>query len=87
MTLKILRSVLGWCTVINMGLLLVWFASFVLAHDSIFRYHGRWFRLPVEKFDEIHYAGMSRFKIGIFLLNLVPYLALRIGGIEEKSDR
>ena len=70
-----------------MGLLLVWFASFVLAHDSIFRYHGRWFRLSVEKFDEIHYAGMSRFKIGIFLLNLVPYLTLRIGGIEEKSDR
>jgi hypothetical protein len=43
--------------------------------------------LPVEKFDEIHYSGMGRFKIGIFLLNLVPYLALCIGGIEEKNGR
>jgi hypothetical protein len=38
--------------------------------------HGRWFRLSVEQFDMLHYAGMSIFKIGIILLNLVPYIAL-----------
>jgi len=26
----------------------------------------------------LHYAGMSIFKIGIVLLNLVPYIALHI---------
>jgi hypothetical protein len=39
---------------------------------------GKWFKLTVERFDAIHYAGMAFFKIGIFLLNIVPYLALRI---------
>jgi hypothetical protein len=34
--------------------------------------------LSVEQFDMLHYAGMSIFKIGILLLNVVPYIALRI---------
>jgi len=42
--------------------------------------HSKWFNLSVDKFDAIHYSGMALFKIGIFLFNLVPYLALRIVG-------
>ena len=38
--------------------------------------HSRWFRLSVEQFDMLHYAGMSIFKLGIILLNVVPYIAL-----------
>jgi hypothetical protein len=34
--------------------------------------------MPVEQFDSIHYAGMAIYKIGIILLNLVPYVALLI---------
>jgi len=34
--------------------------------------------LRVEQFDMLHYTGMSIFKIGIILLNLVPYIALHI---------
>lgn len=78
MTIDIVRDVLLWCTVINYGLLLWWFLAFVLMHDWMYRFHGRWFRLSVEQFDAIHYAGMAAYKIGIFLLNLMPYLALRI---------
>jgi len=42
--------------------------------------HSKWFNIPVEKFDAIHYAGIAFFKISIFLFNLVPYFALRIVG-------
>ena len=56
----------------------VWFLFFMLAHDWMHRLHGQWFHLSVEQFDMLHYAGMSIFKIGIMLLNLVPYVALRI---------
>jgi hypothetical protein len=44
----------------------------------MYRLHGRWFRLSPEQFDAIHYGAMAVYKIGILLLNLVPYLALRI---------
>ena len=78
MTVEQIREVLGWCAVINIGLLLWWFLMFALARDFVYRLHGKWFRLTPERFDAIHYAGMAFFKIGIFLLNIVPYLALRI---------
>jgi hypothetical protein len=78
MTVEQIRDVLAWCSVINIGLLLWWFLLFALAHDFVYRIHGKWFKLTVERFDAIHYAGMAFFKIGIFLLNIVPYLALRI---------
>ena len=78
MTIEIIRDALLWCAVINMGLLLWWLLFFVTAHDWMYRLHSKWFDLSIEKFDSIHYAGMAFFKIGIFLLNLVPYFALRI---------
>ena len=78
MTIEMVCSVLGWCTVINVGLLLWWCLMFWLAHDWVYQFHGKMFKISVETFDSIHYAGMAGFKIGIFLLNLVPYLALQI---------
>ena len=80
MTLEMIRSTLAWSTVINMGILLWWFVFISLAHDWTYRFHSKWFKLSEEKFDTIHYAGMALFKIGIFLFNLAPYLALRIVG-------
>jgi len=80
MTLEVIRSALAWCTLINWGFLVIWFLFFMLAHDWIHRMHGKWFKLPVEQFDKIHYAAMALFKMGIILFNLVPYLALRIVG-------
>ena len=76
MTIEMTRKALLWCAVT--GILLVWFLFFALAHDRMYLLHSRWFRLSVEQFDMLHYAGMSIFKIGILLLNLVPYIALHI---------
>ena len=73
-----IRSALGWCTLINYGILLFWFGMLVLQRDWVYRFHGRWFPLPRETFDAIHYGLMGIFKLGVFLFNLVPYIALRI---------
>jgi len=76
MTVESVRSALLRCALINFAILSVWFLVFILAHDWIYLLHGRWFHLSVEHFDMLHYAGMSIFKIGIILFNLVPYIAL-----------
>jgi hypothetical protein len=78
MKVEIVRDVLAWCAVINVGLLLWWVLLLMLAHDFTYRFHGKWFKLSVERFDAIHYSGMLFFKICIFLFNIVPYFALRI---------
>jgi hypothetical protein len=78
MSIEATRTFLLWCTVIDYGVLLVWFLVFVFAHDWILRLHGRWFRLSPDQFDALHYAGMSMLKIGIMLFNLVPFIALPV---------
>lgn len=77
MTPEMLRTLLGWSTLLNLVVLLYWFCAFVFLRDWIYRFHGRWFRLTPERFDAIHYSGMACYKIAILLLNLIPYLALR----------
>ena len=77
-TLETLRTLLGWCAVGNLALLLVWFAAFLLAHDAMLAWHGRWFRLSRETLDAIHYTGMAFYKILIWALFIIPYLVLRL---------
>ena len=71
-----IKGVLLWCVVINYAVMLVWFGAFVYAHDWMYRVHTRWFKVSVETFDALHYMGLSLYKIGVVLLNLVPLLAL-----------
>jgi hypothetical protein len=73
-------SFLLWCAVINYGILIVWFLVFTLAHDSLHQLHARMFHLSKERFDSINYAAMAFYKIGVLLLNLIPYIALRLVG-------
>ena len=65
---------------LNYGVLLIWFLGFSLMHDPLYRLHRRWFTLPIERFDAIHYAGMAGYKIAILLFFLVPWLALALAG-------
>ncbi|MBO0857232.1 MAG: hypothetical protein J2P21_02005 [Chloracidobacterium sp.] len=80
MSIELTRKFLLWCVFINYGILMVWFLVFTLAHDWMQRLNGRWFRLSDEQFDTLHYLGMAIYKIGIILLNLVPFLVLSIIG-------
>lgn len=78
MDIETIRSFLLWCFVLNMGLLLWWFLFLIFAHDFVYRMHTKWFPLSVERFDAIHYAAMTGYKITIFVFFLMPYVALTI---------
>jgi len=78
MSIESVRRALLWCTVINYGILLIWFLFFILAHDWLYLLHSRWFHMSVDQFDMLHYTGMGIYKIGVLLLNLVPYIVLHI---------
>ena len=69
---------LWFLALIPMALLLWWFLLFAFAREWIHRLHSKWFTVPADKFDSIHYSGMAIYKMGILFLNIVPYLALRI---------
>lgn len=80
MDLATLTALLGWCAVINVSLLMIWFGLFVFAGDALFRLHGRWFALTRERYDTVHLSCMAGYKLAIWMFNLAPYLALRIIG-------
>jgi hypothetical protein len=79
-SIDVLRNVLLWCTVVNYVALLLWVLLYLLPHEWLYRLWVRWFRLTPEQFDAINFAGITLYKVGILLFNLVPYIALRIAG-------
>ena len=77
-TVEVAMKVLGWSSVINLGILLWWFFAFMAMRDMVYRLHNRWFNLTPAQFDSIHYCGMAAFKFLVLIFNLAPYVALRI---------
>ncbi len=80
MNVLFIRQFLLYSLAVNYAILLGWFFAFVFAHEAMRKLHSRWFRLSPEQFDCVHYAGMAAYKIGIFLFNLAPLLALWLVG-------
>jgi len=78
MPVGVLRDLFFWCGVVNYGVLVLWFIVFLVAHAGLYRLHAKWFQLSAEHFDAIHYSGMVAYKIGILLLNVAPYIAVRV---------
>ncbi len=78
MTLEKIRVILGWCTILNMSLLLWWVLWIFLAHDLVYQIQSAVIDISVETMDIIHYSGMALYKLLIIVLNVVPYLALRL---------
>ena len=78
MSLELLRELLGWSTLINYGVLLLWALLFTQAHGWLLCVHGRWFKLSAVQFDQFHYWAMGFYKLIVLVFNLVPYLVLRL---------
>lgn len=73
-----LQNFLAWCLTINFCLLTLWWFTWMFARDWMYQVHSRWFSIPREHFDSLHYLLLGTFKLSIFFFNLVPYLALRL---------
>lgn len=75
-----------WCRfllytlALNYSILMLWFLLIVFARDWVKQLHGQRFQLSDLTFDAIHYGGMALYKVGIFLFNLVPLIAIYLMG-------
>ena len=80
MDIQTLTHFFMWCSIINGGFLLIWFAFCVLAPNLVYRIQNWWFPMPRETFNVVIYSFMGLFKLFVLIFNLVPYLALLIVG-------
>ena len=78
MTMETLRHFFAWCAVINYAMLMLWFVLHLAAHGWLVGLSQRFFSVSAEKYDSISLKAMFYFKLSIWLLNIGPYLALRI---------
>ena len=74
------RAVLGWSSVLNMGLLSIAAIALLVAGDAIKGIHSRLYGLPEADLDRAYFQYMANFKVMIFVFNLAPYAAMCIVG-------
>ena len=80
MTVNMLREVLGWCAVINIGLLIFSTIFVVSLRDPISRIHAKMFNLNESDISLAYFRYLAQYKIAIIVFNIIPYFALRIVG-------
>jgi len=76
MSIETARSFFLWCSVINIAILLVWAALATLGRDWLYRLVSRLFRISPEQLDMLNLAGITLYKRGVLVLNIVPCIAL-----------
>jgi len=77
-TIDVIREFFGWCSVINMGLLLLLVIIMVSLHDRIARIHAKMFNLDEHHVSRIYFQYLAQYKILIIVFNIIPYFALMI---------
>ena len=69
-----------WCTILDVGILILATIFFMFAPDFVYRTQTRWFPIPRETFNMIFYSFLGLFKIFFIVFNVIPYAALLILG-------
>ncbi|MCI5221141.1 MAG: hypothetical protein D3924_00305 [Candidatus Electrothrix sp. AR4] len=77
-SLQTLAVFFGWATIINIGLLLVATVAMVFLRSTITNFHAKNFGLSEAELTPIYFQFLANYKIAIIVLNLVPYIALKI---------
>ena len=77
-SIETLTTFLGWCTVINIGLLLFAVLAWIPMKEVLAEFGGRMFGVTKEELKVTFLRVLMQFRAGIVVLNLVPYVALKI---------
>ena len=77
-SIETLAAFLGWCTAINMGMLILASILLGLMRGSISKIHARMFPLDEADLSRAYFQYLAQYKIAFVIFNLVPYIALRI---------
>ncbi|MHC4737473.1 MAG: DUF6868 family protein [Planctomycetota bacterium] len=80
MDIERFRAFFMWCTILNVALLLLSSLFCVCAGDWVYQIHSKLFSIPREAFNVAIFSFIALYKMLFIVLNLIPYIALRIIG-------
>lgn len=81
MNISTITEFLGWCTILNYGVLT--FSTLMLVSSAgnwAKRIHSKLFGIAEENLNPMYFSYLANYKLAIFIFNLAPYLALKIMG-------
>ena len=79
-SIKSLATFFGWCTIINIGLLIFAALAWMVVNDGASQIGASMMGISAEQVRVGFFDGLMIYRAGIFLFNLVPYVALKIMG-------
>ena len=68
----------GWCSVINIGVLVFTTLFLILAKGLVSGVHAKLFGLEEKNLSGIYFTYLANYKIAILMFNIVPYIALKL---------
>ena len=78
MSMQTLAAFLGWCTVFNIVILAIATIALMTMRGTMVKIHSSMFGLGEADLTRIYMQYLANYKIAVFVLNLVPYLAVRM---------
>ena len=79
-TIETMTEFFGWCSVINMGLLILSSTLIIAIRGTASRIHGKMFNLDEKYLSQAYFQYLAQYKIAIIVFNIVPYFALKVMG-------
>lgn len=79
-TIETITTFLGWCSLVNLGLLMLSSLAVILMREQIAPIHVRLFAMSKDDVLRGYFQYLAHYKIAIIVFNIVPYLALKIMG-------
>ena len=80
MTISTLTTFFGWTLVINISFLLFSTLVLTLGRSFVLSVHSSILNMSEDELNRLYVNFLGNFKLGVFLLSLAPYLALKIMG-------
>ena len=78
MDLMQLTTWLGWMSLINMTILCVAGLMLYLGRQTVFKLQRRLIPISQEEMVRLYAEFLARYKMWVILLNIAPYLALKL---------
>ena len=86
MDTRFIEGFLLRCFILGFALLMFWLVFFLVAGGFMYDVHGSMFEMTRHQFNMIHYCGMGLLKIFVFVVFLLPYIAIRLTAKKQKSS-
>jgi hypothetical protein len=78
MNIETIREFLGWCTIINYGLMILAFLKVYALRNTLAQFRQELFGLDEESVRRLQGQFFVNYQLVIIVFNLTPYIALSI---------